>query len=101
MKKIVGIIAMNFMVFSALLVGVEILVVHPVNTVFFNVAIAFHSKAQCVGNGHSLFKHCNAAVGCYGYARRVSLSVPLTALRLLERERPFPARRALSGTLTD
>ncbi len=52
----------------------------------FSVPVAFRGKAQCAGNGGSLVKHCNAAAGRHRDARRVSLSAPMAALRLLPRE---------------
>ncbi len=36
--------------------------------------MVFRSKAQCVGNGRSLVKHCNAAAKHHRDALRVSLS---------------------------
>jgi len=42
-----------------------------------SVSVAFRSKAQCAGNGYSLPKHCNAAVGRHGDALRVSLSASM------------------------
>ncbi len=47
--------------------------------------MVFRGKAQCAGNGHSLVKHCNAAAGHHRNARRVGLSAPMAALRLLQR----------------
>ena len=38
--------------------------------------MAFRSKAQCEGNGHSLVERCNAVAESHRDALRVSLSTP-------------------------
>jgi len=57
-------------------------------------------EARCAGNGPVLVKHRNAAAGHHRSARRVALSGPMAALRLLQRTGPFAARCALPWTLT-
>ena len=61
----------------------------------FSAPVVFHGKAQCAGNGPVLVKHCNAVVEHHRSARRVGLSTPMAALRLLRRTGPFTVRRVL------
>ncbi len=47
--------------------------------------MVFRSKAQCAGNGCSLPKCCNAAVGYHGDALWVSLSMPMDCVDPLDK----------------
>ena len=51
----------------------------------FSVPVVFRSKAQCEGNGHSLFDHWNAAAGRHRNALRVSLSTPTACVPPLDK----------------
>ena len=52
------------------------LVLYPGDNYGFSVPVAFRSKTQCEGNGHSLVEHWNVAAGHHRVALRVSLSTP-------------------------
>ena len=45
----------------------------------------FRSKAQCEGNGYSLFEYWNAAAGHHRDALRVSLSTPTDCVPPLDK----------------
>ena len=55
------------------------------NNLRFSVPVVFRGKAQYAGNECFLVKYCNAAERDHRYARRVGLSAPMAALRLLQR----------------
>jgi len=61
------------------------LVHQPVYIVGISVTVVLRNKASFAGNGVAIVKSYNAVVECYCSARRVGLSAPMAALRLLPR----------------
>ena len=62
----------------------------------FSVPLVFRRKAQPAGNGHSLAKGCNAAVGHQGGALRVSLSAPMDFVAPLGKGVAIPCEARLA-----
>ena len=65
----------------------------------FSVPVVFRGQAPCAGNGPVLVKRGNAAVEHHRSARRVGLSAPMAAFRLLQRTKAIrcEARLALNA----
>ncbi|MEQ8953686.1 MAG: hypothetical protein RL120_06090 [Gammaproteobacteria bacterium] len=62
----------------------------------FSVSVVFVSKAPCVGNGHTLGKHGNAADKHYGSALRVGLSASLDRVAPLGKGVAIPGEARLA-----
>ncbi len=63
----------------------QILVLRPAEIVDFSIAAVFRIKAQCVGNGCSLLKYCNAVAGCHGDALWIILFMPMDCVDPLDK----------------
>jgi hypothetical protein len=57
----------------------------------FSESRSARGKARCAGNGGSIAKQCNAALGASGLARRESLQCDSASLQPLNMEPPCPA----------
>lgn len=68
----------------------------PSDNCEFSAPVAFHSKAHCAGNGHSIVKQCNAAVGRHGCALRVDLSAPMDCVAPLGKAVSIPCEARLA-----
>ena len=82
--------------FALIIVFSFALVLFQGNNLGFSAAGVFCGKAQRAGNGPIIAKRCNAASGYHSSARRVGLSTPIAALRLLRRTKAIRCETRLA-----